>query len=379
MKFCIFNYLINYRTIPLLTSFIESLINQECNIDLFTVGDSKKTNYNDNFNVYSFRKFIYNNFSPFLLLIKSFNLIKKKKHDYIVAVDPVSLIPAFTLSKIFKIKLIYISLEVYVKDDVDNIFYQYYYILQRYLIKYCNFIISIDESRKRLLLNNIFLKEENIKTLLLPNSFLGEAKYNFSNFLYERLRIDKRKKILLSPGSIEGLINSKELSSYSKKINDDFIIVLHSRKKIDKRKLSGEFKENNQFKLSLKPVDYKDIDILFSSAYIGLVLYKIANKGIRSTNLETIGKSSGKLNQFLKNGIPVIMSELSYFKYIGKKYQCGVCVNSFNEINAAIKKIKANYNYYSRNAIKCFNDELQFEPAFNKSYKYLKKYPLKNK
>ena len=58
------------------------------------------------------------------------------------------------------------------------------------------------------------------------------------------------------------------------------------------------------------------------------------------------------------------MSNMRYFKYISEKYNCGICINEFNELNDAINTISMNYELYSQNALKCYNNELNFEDYF---------------
>lgn len=371
MKICIFNYLIGYQTIPLLKSLISSLFTKGSKIDLFTVNGEQETSFERGFNVINFRKVLFNNLSPFVLLSGCLKYFIKKRYDYLIAVDPQSLFPAVFLSKLFNVKLIYLSLEIYVREDCNNMYFKNYYLQQKHLLKFCTRIIIMDHERKRLLNENANLDNFRTKFSFLPNTTLGYAKKESSDFLHERLNIDKRKKILLYPGELAAWSYAYELYECSKNMPDEYIIILHSRRKIDPSDFTKKIIKNANLRLSLNPVANHQLDALYGSAFIGLSLYKIALNGITARNLKIIGKSSGKHNQFLKMGIPVVMSDLPFFKYIEKKYKCGICIRDFRYLNDAIQLISENYDEYSENATKCFNKELRFDDAFEVFYRQI--------
>ena len=75
--------------------------------------------------------------------------------------------------------------------------------------------------------------------------------------------------------------------------------------------------------------------------------------------------------EFRNMGVPVIMTNLPFFKYIEKKYKCGICIGDFKHLNDAIQLISENYNEYSANALKCFNKELRFDDAFEVFYRQI--------
>jgi len=371
MKICILNYLVEYQIVPLLKSLISSLLAKGSEVDLFTVNGERETSFERGFNVLNFRKVLFNNLSPFVLLSGCLKYFIKRRYDYLIAVDPQSLLPAVFLSKLFNVKLIYLSLEVYVREDCNNMYFKNYYLQQKHLLKFCTRIIIMDHERMRLLNENTNLDNFRTKFSFLPNTTLGPAKKESSCFLHERLNIDKRKKLLLYPGELAAWSCVYELYCCSKNLPDEYVIILHSRRKIDTSDFTKKIVENANLRLSLNPVENNQLDALYGSAFIGLSLYKIAPNGITARNLKIIGKSSGKHNQFMKIGIPVVMSDLPFFKYIEKKYKCGICIGDFRYLNDAIQRISENYNEYSANASECFNKELRFDDAFEEFYRQI--------
>jgi glycosyltransferase involved in cell wall biosynthesis len=102
---------------------------------------------------------------------------------------------------------------------------------------------------------------------------------------------------------------------------------------------------------SLDPLPHKEFEELVASADIGLVLYKKT-----SENMYQLGLSSGKLAQYLKCGLPVVVSDFPSLRSIVDGYRCGICVQNLEEMKRVIEEIFADYKEYSNRSIQCFND-----------------------
>ena len=364
MRIGIFNHLIKFQTVPLLTSLVVSMGNDTA-IDLFTVDDSIINM--SNLRVFNFSKIIWNSLSPFVLLLKSLRFIMNEKYDYVAAVDPHDIIPAIVLKKIFKAKLIYICLEIFVKKDINNNYYRYYYYLQHALMRYFDYIIITDQGRQMLLSENAPTFQNKTKWICLPNSTMGDGQLFRSQFLHQRLNICINKKILLLPGDITNESMIHALCAEARKIDDTYVIVLHSRSKQKQEQLLRVIGEHKGIRVSIEPVPYDKLDQIYGSAHIGLVIYDVTQKGMMASNVQCIGKSSGKLNNFLKLGVPVIMTDLPFFRELERKYDCGVCVNNIDEIIRATELIERQYVTYSKNAETCFAEEMSFGKAFQEA------------
>jgi hypothetical protein len=66
---------------------------------------------------------------------------------------------------------------------------------------------------------------------------------------------------------------------------------------------------------------------MFSSADIGLVLYRNLDTFLQGENMTYVGLSSGKLAQYTRFGLPVVVSAWHGLVELITKYKCGVCVN----------------------------------------------------
>jgi glycosyltransferase involved in cell wall biosynthesis len=103
-------------------------------------------------------------------------------------------------------------------------------------------------------------------------------------------------------------------------------------------------------------LDYKDLDMLVSSADIGLIFYLDDNQ-----NDGLISHASGQLSHFTMLGVPVITSYSPSMERLIDKYQCGIAVKSVNDIYAAASQIARDYEKYCSGAIACFQAEFDIE------------------
>ena len=104
---------------------------------------------------------------------------------------------------------------------------------------------------------------------------------------------------------------------------------------------------------STMPVSTSELDDLVGSAHIGIALYSLKELGYRA---ELMGLAAGKIGNYLKCGLPVIATSVSSIQSYVEKYQCGVCVNSANEVRNAVEKILSDYEAYSSNALACYDE-----------------------
>jgi glycosyltransferase involved in cell wall biosynthesis len=146
--------------------------------------------------------------------------------------------------------------------------------------------------------------------------------------------------------------------------------VFHERLEIpEDRGYHEKVKEagNGNVLLSLKPVPYDELDKVFASADIGLAIY---NKSY-GENFSTIGSASGKLFQYIKHGVPVIVSNLPGLADLVEEYEMGIAVGSPSEIPRAIEKILEDRPRFSRNARKAFEENLNMDIHLDRVYQSL--------
>jgi glycosyltransferase involved in cell wall biosynthesis len=215
------------------------------------------------------------------------------------------------------------------------------------------------------------LHEENkttgVPTKFIPNSAMGPSNWKEGNFLHKLLDIDQKARIVLYAGMIGDEARSLELAASARMLPSDYILVFHERKK---RSESDPYLERiksaaaNKARLSLSPLPLEKIDRVFASARMGIVLYSEQH----GENFSCVSFASGKLSYFLRNGVPVMVSNLPGLRRIIERYKCGIIIDDLSEIESVIEIIDADYEQYSRNAVKCFDDMFEFGRKFDAAF-----------
>ena len=84
-------------------------------------------------------------------------------------------------------------------------------------------------------------------------------------------------------------------------------------------------------------------------------------KGINS---RYISSSSGKLNSFMKVGVPCVVSRLPGLRWL-EKSGAGVVIDTPTQVTEAVKLIDASYAEFCDSALAIFNERLQFDASFH--------------
>ncbi len=153
---------------------------------------------------------------------------------------------------------------------------------------------------------------------------------------------------------------------------DGYVLVMQSRQK---------YQKNNQYRNMVlqkamppkiyvlqEPVSSDQFKVLVQSADVGLALYQDKPPGSLSKpdrNLVLMGMASGKLSDYLQAGLPVIVNQVLGPRELVKSHRCGICVSSPDEMVKALKEIFEQYDYFSANACRCFDETLEFGKFFS--------------
>jgi hypothetical protein len=283
--------------------------------------------------------------------------------DVIIALSQLGLIHANFVWGKNKIPIVYLADEIRESGAAYNLKRIYKNILKILEIsanKRVLFSVTQDVGRADLLAQVNKISKTTIRTL--PNSGAGRSMRLKSQYIQDRYAIDNSKIVLLTIGMISPLNRSLGIVNEALLWPEDHVLVIHNR--YDQ---SGEpyyesvnnLVNGSKIILSRKPVSFEELDLLVSSATIGLALYSNENK-----NMATMGYSSGKLNYYLKNGIPVIVQSFDSLRWV-EETGCGICVSDPSGISSAIKLILKDYDKFSSAALETFNNRLSFDTAFD--------------
>lgn len=157
----------------------------------------------------------------------------------------------------------------------------------------------------------------------------------------------KNRKVILYQGIIQNTEEICEVAKALKKINKDYILLLMG---IDKYNSLDKIKNiyNNVIYVSYIPAPYH-LEIT-SYAYIGITYY-------RNDSLNKAFCAPNKIYEYSGFGIPILSNNIPGFKNTIGKYNAAECIEMKEKnIEEAIKKIVENYDEYSINAKRFFND-----------------------
>ena len=192
--------------------------------------------------------------------------------------------------------------------------------------------------------------------MYLPNASYTDEFRGTSDYLGKRLGIDSDKVILLHSGGLGKMFLCKELAESAMDWGKDKVLVFHTSHKVEFDpyyiSMVQAMKGRNNVLFSMKPVPNDELDELVASATIGVALYSVGELGYRA---EYMGVAAGKIGNYLKCGIPVIVNRLPSLSYI-EEFRCGILVDDINDIEGACDEILAHYKDFQEGAYRCYNE-----------------------
>lgn len=107
---------------------------------------------------------------------------------------------------------------------------------------------------------------------------------------------------------------------------------------------------------------YWNLNRFSDNEFHSLIRHSVASFGLyrNQSDLDYVGKSSGKIMRSLGCGRPVIASDLFSLKFI-EEMDLGVLVNHPSEIPEAVKRILANKEDYEKRCLLAYREHLSFE------------------
>lgn len=346
--------------IPSLKSLLILLSESDKSVEILTTTDEKfvkPTFLNQNIHLHQVSQRTNREYLPIpttvKLLFSTFKFVLFNNYQAIIGAGSYGMIASYFVSKLLRKKFIAFCIEfpqiitetcskLTLSDKIEH-----------YIIKNADHVITHDDYHLNFLVTHLDVNES--KILTLPNGTIGEAKKIDSTFLQKRLGLDQNDVVILHSGGVGPWFLCKELASSAKQWPDNWKLVFHASHNIKSDPYAQELLSESSTKnilFSLSPVATNELDDLVGSAHIGVALYSIEKLGYRA---EFMGLASGKIGNYLKCGVPVITSKINSLKYV-ENYNCGVCVETAEDIYGAIEKISSNYTLFSQNALKCYND-----------------------
>lgn len=276
-----------------------------------------------------------------------------RKYSFFVAFEPEALIAAYWAGFTKTCKYYYHSLELYEPDSFKNRLKRR---LEKKALSRALFVVAQDEAR----INNLRKGFNNapFDYLVSPVSMMGPAIEKKGDYLYRKYNIPLNKKIIVYTGAITSVNYAQEMAyiTNSPAWNSDWILVIHGFSIDDV--IPSDIRKNTSPEkviLSLNNLSQADLDELVSSAEIGIALYKK-----NDDNNSLIILSSGKIAQYAKCGLPIIVTSNSPTDAFLNKYNCGRSIIDSSQLCDAIRKIFAEHDTFRNNMLKAFVLKYEF-------------------
>lgn len=280
-----------------------------------------------NLSIKYFRTYKLKGFYRLSLLQEAITCHIKYHYNFIIGESQTGLIIAYFLQKILFAKIIYYNDEIWLGNERASIFGKASSLLLKCMEKISNkhvmLTVTQDTKRARLL---ALVNEISISSIIpLPNAMSGCAiKLLNQHYLHDKLNIPCGKKIVLWLGGCSSGGGAIELASMANLFPDGYVLVFHfrSNKMTQYMEKVCSLSDNKKVYISRELVPYDQLDGIIASASIGLGLY--ADKGVNSRCMYF---SSGRINAFLRFGIPCIVSDYIGFRWISRS-GAGICINN---------------------------------------------------
>ena len=293
----------------------------------------------------------------------SYVLAKTRRRRYaaIFGVDAVGGAFAELVASLKKIPFYLWSLELSFERDSRHPLKRLLKRLERRAARRAAWIVIQDDLRAR-----AFLEENHpghARVLLVPNAPVGSANVTTIDYLQRKLGISVGQRIVLHAGMIDPEILALELAQSVREWPQHYCLVLHSNfwKPFDDPYLARILQlQEPRLYLSNEPVPTDQLDALIASAFIGLATYR----DDLGPNYSLIVCASGKIPYYLRNGVPVICSDLPGMRDMMDAYQCGIAVRTVDEIPLALETISADYAAYRKGALRCYRERYEFATHF---------------
>jgi len=288
--------------------------------------------------------------------------VRRGQYDLIIACGIRALILAGMINLFYKRPYIYNSLELYIQHEITSIKGNIGKKLEKYFNKRAEFTIIQDHIRSKILVEENGINSDSI--LLFPNSPRGGAVQKDpveKEYLLNKYSLDPDTKLILYAGTIFApWAMTPNLIRAAQDWPEHWKLLLHCRADTSTMRELEQFKaidKASRVLFSTKPLDGAEYEKLVQGCDVGVSLYD----GDLSDNIKYVGLSSGKLAQFLKYGLPIIVNNIPMWPELIAKYKCGAIVHQSQEIKGALDKIFKDYERCVENAEQFFDSVLKLD------------------
>jgi hypothetical protein len=282
-------------------------------------------------------------------------LLRGEQFDVVIAYDPASLFLACRLFPREWHKIIDYSIEVIEESHPffqGNATVRSFVYFERKVLPCLKALLIQDRYREALLLKSAGPAARNINVIHFPVSVRGPALKAKAKGLYDSILQESERARILFFGGLWSATLLDEFRNISEQLAEDEVLVVHG----GRGTVPAAEEVTKKMALIREPVTFGMLDELISSAHIGLALYPECDANSRYTAF-----SSEKIARYTKSGLPFIAFGNEDYEYLHQTTGCCVLVNAYEEVPAAIRQIRKNYEQYRNNAFRAFEQIYDIE------------------
>jgi hypothetical protein len=281
------------------------------------------------------------------------HLLVPGRYSLVVATPQWPLYWAIKARRWNQFPVVCLSDEVYLQEEACTPTQKKWKLREMRAHQAADFTVSLSESRMLLSAQENHLRPDH-PYVVIPNAPSGRARRVTSRYYRERFSVPRETGILVHSGTLSWRL-AAQLSAFAADWSEPWAVVFQ-----------GRFEGANGQAVSARSVYYEEkvfpaeqMRDITSSADIGLALYDRVHPLERRN-----GETPGKLGLYLSCALPVICGNVDCLRWVNEE-MCGEWVDSVREIPAAAARIRANYNCYSQNAARVFNERFEYSSHFN--------------
>jgi glycosyltransferase involved in cell wall biosynthesis len=276
----------------------------------------------------------------------------------VIGCDPSGLIAAAAVALRHRAPLAYFSLELHLWRDCASLRDWVKKSGEALLMRRAAFTIIQDDERAAVLAADNRLHDT--RFVLQPVASLGEASPAKSAFLRERLGIAPDAFVVLHAGGIYPWNRCLELAEAARRFPESWVLVLHGFP-YDPAYVARirAVAPPGKVMLSLDKLPFERMPDVIASADVGVALYED-----RGPNFTLIGSASNRLVDYLRHGLPVLVSDFPSLRRAVEEHGCGVAVGPGDDLVELLERIRTRYEEHRRAALTCYDERYRAREHF---------------
>lgn len=254
-----------------------------------------------------------------------------------------AVIPGLKLRKKLKPRLtIYDARELYIRSEMKSLSGKIGCDIEKKMFRTADLVICCNEERRKIMIELYggFIKDIFVFDNFRRLQYSQDADIETFKIKYKKLFKENVKKIVSTSGSDLGRNTLEAVITVSRLSQICSLYLVGCKPGYDTDVIMNYLDQHNVYNVHVLPMTVQDeLKYIVSNCDIGLALY-----GKHDSN--NLYCSSGKLYEYIYEGLPIITSDNPTLTDVTKKYIIG---SSSFDLQSSIRDVCENYDYYKSN------------------------------